>query len=330
MTAAPVEHIELAVLAFAECGNLQRARGSRWRFALPYQWHDHVFATLARRKCRDHAAEVAEYVATDEPRRLRAAVDTAARDRGTQAAAILRNRLLAATLYPVDCPLRALPGIAEPQGAGPPVETPAPRILQTRRVDLGAILHPGAVRIAERVAEKRIAGCAARDAVRCAARSRVDVDAQHLSQQAAGILDVLNGVAAVAEPDVQESIGAELDVSAKTVRDVFPDRQQDAFRIGIERQACVRACKLGSNQTNCPIELPDVIDVGEAIRREIRMEGEPEQARLARVMDLSAEVDEVARCRDAGIVVEHADPAAQFRREPARRIARSLPERDRR
>jgi hypothetical protein len=69
--------------------------------------------------------------------------------------------------------------------------------------------------------------------------------------------------------------------------------------------------------------------MGTAIAREVRMEGEADEATLATIQ-LTAEIDEVARRRDARIVVEHADRAAPFHREPAQGITRRLRERDRR
>ncbi len=241
--------------------------------------------------------------------------------------------VVAVALDEVDFLEPVLAHVADPQVARLAVEAPAPGIAEAERVDFRAVLDAGAVHVAERVCGEWIAIRTAGDAVGCAARARVHVDAQHLAEQRARVLPVavrVAGTAAVAEPEVEEPVRPEGQVAAIVVGGGLHDRQEVALGRGIERLPAVHARELRGDGTDLPADQLAEVEVDAPVRREVRVKGHPEEPRFAVHVHARAQVHEIRGRRRRGVVRERADPAALLDHEPARAVVRRLLHRDRR
>ena len=182
------------------------------------------------------------------------------------------------------------------------------------RIDLGAVLRAGAVRrcsvdCRQRDCRWRRPGCHTAAPPGCWSTSMRSI----LPSRRCGFCAVLLRIAAtaaVAEAEVQESVRPEREVAAIVVAERLVDRQQHALGIRIERQAAVRTREFRGDRTDRSTDRCAVIDVGAAIRGEVRMEGHAQQTRLAAVENAAADIEECLGRVDGGVVVECADQAA--------------------
>ena len=163
------------------------------------------------------------------------------------------------------------PDVADPQLAGLAVEAPAPGIAQAERDRFpGRPACRCRSTLQSGLRGERIAARAGRDAVRRAARLRIDVDAQHLAEQVAagsGALPVrIAAAAAVAEADVQEAVRAEIEVAAVVVVGRLGDRQQHALGSRVERLAAVGAREFRSDRAHVAADQLAEIEVDAAVR----------------------------------------------------------------
>ena len=294
------------------------------------------------------AAVVAEEVAAAEQREVDAAVDVAAGHRAVVGAidrvAVLdhrerpaarqaaRHRLVAvAALHvvpavvhapaaatrrrrPVDLLPRILADVADPQVAGDPVERPAPRIAQPERPDL----------VGAGLADERIRRG---DAVALAGSRSVDVDPEHLAEQARAVLGVVLGVAAgaaVAHPDVEVAVGPECHAAAVVIGIGLGDHEDLAARP--ERDDVRVRCHPVLVDDRRAVGLPGVVDVELAVRRERRVEREAEQAPLAAADDERVDIEERRRGRSG---LERPDRAGLLDDEPAPRPVPRVRDEDR-
>ena len=159
-------------------------------------------------------------------------------------------------------------------------------------------------------------------------RLRVDIDSQHLAEQAQRVLGVpcrVAGAAAVAEPDVKVIVvRTEGEIAAVVVRGGLLDGQQDALRARIQCLAPVEARELRSHRAQLCSNQLAVIEVDASVRREVRMKGEAKEARLAFPVHTIAQVDEHLDVRHRRVVRENKDAAVLLCHVPARGVVRQL------
>jgi hypothetical protein len=191
-----------------------------------------------------------------------------------------------------------------------------PRIAQTERPDLVARIARADERIVHRdpVGQRRL--------------RMVDVQSQHLAEQAVAALGVVlrivepqrRGAAAVARRHVEHAIGTERDHAAVVIAvDARHLEQGDAARgIGDVR---IRRTDLEPLQHLPREREPAVQHVERAVGGVVGMEGEAEHAQLAAVGDdaLVGQVEE--RCRQQRAVLDDADPPRQLDDEDAVQVA---------
>ena len=243
--AVVVEQVQLPVEVLRERRDLQRPGRAFRRATLRHVLYELEAAGAVRRERGDHAAEVAEHVVARDLRRLQAAVDVSARDRESEVVIVLRDRIdevlpsgsrsrARSSARPRGCSSRSCRRARRcrslPSRPGrhrrPRVRRSGGRSSSARDCGSRARRSPG--RPAPRCHRRCRAGWpanglppgAGRHAVRRAARPRIDVDAQHLAEQALRVLAVslrIAGTAAVAE---------------RRCRGIRPDRRRGCRRCG--------------------------------------------------------------------------------------------------
>ncbi len=229
--------------------------------------------------------------------------------------------VVAAALDDVDFLARALADVARPQPARGAVEAEAPRVAQAPGENLRAIvcaLSGGAARIAR----KRVVG---RD--RVVARAR-DVDAEDGAHEVGGGLGIVERVAAgaaVADGNVQVTVGPELDAAPVVVVVGLVDGEQQLLGGRVEGLAAVAAPESRDDRLHAAAGGgARVGQVGDATGRVIGREGEAEQATLGGGVDDARQVEEHVGGRGARLVGEAAHAAGLFQHVPARGVAGGL------
>jgi hypothetical protein len=164
----------------------------------------------------------------------------------------------------VDLLPRVLPDVTDEEIACEAVEAEAPRIAQAVRPDLG----PGAGHPKEGVGGGNPVGC-----------RPVDVDAENLAKEAPQILGVVVDIAraaAVADANVQVTVGAKGELAAIVIRSGLGNGQQDGAgelsTVGIARRRVP-----SDDHIPCRVR---VVHIEEPVGRVARMKGEPNQPSL--------------------------------------------------
>ena len=122
----------------------------------------------------------------------------------------------------------------------------------------------------------------------------------------------VEGAAAVAEPEVEAPVGAEQELAAVVVLLGLVDVEQLAQRLGVQR-AVVAGLELRHARVALRVR---PVQVDAAVRREVGVEGDPEQALLGAEQEPVAEVE-----RDRAALAVEADDAAGLLRHPQRVVA---------
>ena len=133
-----------------------------------------------------------------------------------------------------------------------------------------------------------------------------DVEAEHLAEQAVGVLGPVLGIAArasVAHPDPQPPVGPEDEVPAVVVRVRLVD-PEDLLRAPRQGSPVARPV---ADDPRRPVRPRGVVHVEGVVARVGRREREPEQALLTPVDDERADVQERARLHLAAL--DDTDPA---------------------
>ena len=212
--------------------------------------------------------------------------------------------IVAAEGHDVDLLARALAHVADVELArSAAVEGEAPWVAHANGEDLVA---PGR-RAEERIARWRRIG-------RLAAVRKIHVDAQDLAEQLVDVLRTVAGIvagAAIAHPDVEEPVGAERQHAAVVVGERLRDLEEGLLgEVGDVRIAH------GSpvlRDHGGAVRLARVVDEEATVRRELRVEGESEQAPLAAREHLCGDVEEDRRRGLAGL--QHLDDAGPLEHE---------------
>ncbi len=193
----------------------------------------------------------------------------------------------------VDLLPAVLTDVADEDVPGPAVEREPVGVAEAERVDL-----VGTVAARERVPPRdRVVAVLAR------------VDPQQLAEQDVRVLGVAVGVAgaaAVAGADVEEAVGAELELAAVVVREA---RVGDLDHlVPRARRGAGGVAALAPERVDLDVAgAVDVVDVEAPVALVTRVEGDREQPLLAAVADPVADVEEVAPERLA--LAQHADRA---------------------
>src|SRR5690606_22244092 len=170
-------------------------------------------------------------MASEQARRLSAAIDISAGDRAPERATVFSHRIneigprtvcfalkrmcafsAAPTVVTAERDLihlfvGVLTDVRDPKIACASIEAPAPRVSQAPRVNLRAFAARTSLSRTQRIARERIRR---RDPVR---RARIDVDAQHLAEHrretlaVAGVAVLVPTAAAIADADIQIAVG---------------------------------------------------------------------------------------------------------------------------
>ena len=197
--------------------------------------------------------------------------------------------------FVVDLLAGALSDVADDHGAGAAeagvVEGPLPRVAEAEGPDLG----PGVDR---RVVDEGVVGGHAQAVgVR---RWHVDIDAEHLAEQRGGILRAVLGIvaaAAVAHPDVEVAIGAEVQRAAVVVRVGLRDGAGAVAPAQVEARGAVGGEGVGERAAVARDDGVAVgvgeVEVAVAVRGVVGGAGHAEQAAFAPRGDLRAGEREV-------------------------------------
>ena len=188
-------------------------------------------------------------------------------------------------------------GEAAPPLVDVPAEVDEPRRPARQPVDLLDLVLPDVAdpEVARRAVEAVPPGVAQADRDELGRRLRLpDVEPEHLAEQRIGVLRVVLGIAArtaVAEPDPQLPVGAELEVAPVVVGIRLLDAE-DLLRAA-RQGAAVRGAV--AHDPRRAVALGGVVDVERPVARVARREREPEEPLLAAGDDERADVEE--RCR---------------------------------
>ena len=199
-----------------------------------------------------------------------------------------------------------LADVGDEEIAGLPVEAEAPGVAKA----VGPDLRQRALGVPERIRR--------RNRVR---RAAVHVEPQDLSEEHAEVLRAIAGIAAataVPEADVQVAIGTERELSALVVGERLRDVQEDLRR---SRVGHVRIGRHAIAHERGVARGVRVVDVEQAVRRVVRMEGEAEQAALAAARDERAQIEKRRR-QDARAVEDFDAPRLLEDEEAPRAVAR--------
>ena len=291
-------------------------------------------------QCPDAARrEVAEYVAPLQTDDISASVDMTARDGDVAVVVVVfghrvDERATAAGGFEVVGAFAAVPAVVatefdqvhflpgplanvtQPQVPCRLIEAPAPRIAQTPRENLRAVVAVDLARVAPGLCRKRVGG---RDVITGA---RADhVDAQHRPEQVGRVLAGFSRIAAtaaVAQPDVQHTVRAERDIAAVVIGGELVDLDDDLFD-----STCARGRNVVEDETrndgthgNAARTVDRVIEKYLRDARVVGVECHAQQSTLGVAEYHAGHVEEI---RHGGCVVriEHHHQAQLAQHEPA-------------